>query len=407
MYNKKSLLGLLIIFFTLILVSCDKPECTPGQSSRTEGCDQFKRVNSTVRKGSASAPSLPVFTQSGWHPLNSGEAVSTNSSGMAELNFSGCWPGQLFCFKDSGLTFQVATCDQVTFENTPLACVPNGSIYTNGPCPAEYAINTGSARINKTGTVLSITYLPDKRNVTLVIVLEGSVTVEPVLDVNTAELGRPDNVDTGFFYFTMPDNQLSPIGDLQPRQAYPIPELPPVVAELDIWDWMFNVRERAEVDGIPPENWPPELGGPGDESEPPQPENEVFVNSAGGAFDDPRVQEALLHAVDWPEAAAAVNLEDTRLTGFVGPDAIDLLRDIVHDPDLSWALLAEAGYPNGLGATLFYPPDDPQLARMGKMIVPIIAKAGFDAGLQELNDESEELLARLEEAGEAFIILNR
>ena len=411
MKNKFKSLGLFFFFLTLplLITACDPPNttCTPGAGSRTQGCDEFKRVNSTVYKGLSSQASLPVFSKSGWHPIVSGEAISTNSSGMAELNFSGCWDGQLFVFKDSSLDFQVATCDQVTYENNPLACVPNGAIYTNGPCPGEYTINTGSARITKTGTVLSVTYLPEKHDVTLVVVLEGSVLVEPVAVTDPLEFGRSSDVENGFFYFTMPDDQWTPIGGLEPRQNYPIPELPPVVEELGIREWMFDVRDQAQQDDLLPPEWPADLGGSGSVDQPPEPGSHILVESSGGPFADPRVQDALLRAVSWPEIANVAQQDNLQITGFISGEPVELLPEFPFDPDTSRQLLAEAGYPDGLSTRIFYPPNEPGLERMAKMMSGMLSDGGFDAGMQEMPSNLDELLARLEQTGEGYIILKR
>ncbi len=411
MYKKKTHLVLFLIIFCflpLLLTTCKpktEPDCTPGKSDRTEGCDQFTRVKPFVRYGKASLSSLPIFNQTGWHPFEKDYAVSTSSSGVAEINFSDCWPGRIFCFRNTNFNFRVEKCNNLSGSGTPLGCLAVGQAYTNGPCPAEYTvIYTGSARIIKEGTVFAITYLPDNRDITLLIVLEGRAKIEPAVSFDPTVLDDPDDVPAGMFYFTMPNEQLSPVGGLDPRQAYPIEMLPPVVEELDIWDWMFDVRDQAERDGVLPENWPPELGGSGVG---PGPDNQIFVNSGGGALADTRVQEAMLNAVNWPEVAAASGLDSTQITGFVGGDPIDLLPDAPFDPDLARELLAVAGYPNGVGMTIFYPAGDAELAKTAEIMRQFFAESGFDGTIQEATAEIDTRLAMMEAAGESFIIIER
>lgn len=114
--------------------------------------------------------------------------------------------------------------------------------------------------MTKLGTSFSITALPEDREISLVVVLEGRVMVEPVLSYDPTELGQALDVPGGEFYFTMPDAMLSDVAGLEPRVAHPVDELEPVARELGIVDWMIKVRDRAEEGGVLPDNWPPGLG---------------------------------------------------------------------------------------------------------------------------------------------------
>ena len=382
--------------------------CPVGNSARTEGNDEFRRVNSTIYKGT-SGSSLAAFDCSGWHSLANGDQLSTNNSGQAELNFSSCWDGRFFIFKDSGANFQVETCDKASYNSPSIACVPFGNVYA-GLCAGEFTVSTGSARITKIGTSLSTTYLPEDRLITLVIVFEGRVTVDAVQTIDPLTLASPAiDVGEGQFLFTMPDDQLAQVGGLDPRVAHPIPDLPAVIDELGLLDSVGDIRDKAIEDGVLPRDWPEELGGPADggQIEVP-PDGGVVVTGLGGALADPRVQDAWLTAVDWLPLLENSGLLDTPVFATIDNQPISVQDDLIYDPDRAAMLLAEADYAGGFPVTFLAPAEDEQLLILAETTIDFLNEIGIDAGIQAIpNEELEAVFSEYLQANEAVIRFSR
>jgi len=101
-------------------------------------------------------------------------------------------------------------------------------------------------------------------------------------------------------------------------------------------------------------------------------------------FSDPRVRQAIMHAIDRQA------LIDGAMFGFgtpIGshfaphnPAYVDLTGLYPHDPDRARELLAEAGYPDGFEATFMLPP--PSYARRGgELIQAQLAQVGIEIEL--------------------------
>jgi hypothetical protein len=385
--------------FALVTLTCTPspaPACPSGSSTRTQGCDEFKGWNAQVLKNSSG------FTLAGWHPLTSGDELSSDNTGEAELNLSACWAGRIYIFKNSGGQFRVAQCRRAAYT-TSSSCIPFGTWYV-GACAGEFSLSTGSAKVTKTGTSFSATFLPENREVTLVVVLEGRVSVEPVESFDPTQLGPASDVAEGQFYFTMPDAVLSDIAGLEPRTAHPLEDLPRVADELGILDWMFEVREKADEDGVLPGNWPQELGGQTPSPEPPPPTEGFVVVSDGGVFADPRVQEAVIRGVDWSVAGGG---ED--VTAVVDEQPLNAVDDLAYDPDLALALLEEAGVGEGQPFWIAYPVEDPQLAEAAEAAAEYLRGLGIIAVRTDAVpfDELEEVTGRAIESGRPVVLLIR
>jgi peptide/nickel transport system substrate-binding protein len=105
------------------------------------------------------------------------------------------------------------------------------------------------------------------------------------------------------------------------------------------------------------------------------------LNSAKKPFDDPRVRRALMHAVD------RKTLVEGAYSGFgqpIGsffspnhPAFVDMTSVVPYDPAKAKALLAEAGYGNGLSITI----KTPQMAyasRSAELLSAMLAEAGVE-----------------------------
>lgn len=113
----------------------------------------------------------------------------------------------------------------------------------------------------------------------------------------------------------------------------------------------------------------------------------LSTNNAKAPFDDVRVRKALAHAINRSE------IIDGAMFGFgtpIGthfaphhPAYVDLLANSTYDPDLSKALLKEAGYEAGLTVSLKLPP--PAYARRGgEIIAAQLRDVGIAAEIENL-----------------------
>jgi hypothetical protein len=405
-------IGVLLVACVLAIValSCGPtepppPECPSGGSDRTAGCDEFKRWNAVIRKNGV------AHSASGWHPLAAGDALSADATGEAELNFSDCWDGRLYLFDGSEGEVLVRDCRKAQYDEVSNLCIPNGTLYSS-KCLGEFSVSSGSGTMTKLGTSFSVTALPGDREISLVVVLEGQVRVEAVKSFDPTVLEQATDVSAGEFYFTMPDAILSDVAGLRPRTRHSVSDLWPVARELGIEDWMVKVRGRAEEDGVLPNNWPPELGGPGGEQGPgpvtPPDENGYMVTSGGGALNDPRVQEAMYRAVDWQTAGPAGSPSGGTATVFIGDKPVDAVKDLAQDPEMSKALLDEAGYAGDQLVVVLFPVEDQPLEKVAYLVARDLGMLGIEAVVEEVpGGELKTVMAVRMEAGEPVIVVSR
>ena len=380
MKPKWLLTGLVLVLIALILtvITCTPTAevCPEGETLRRKGCDQFKKWDPRVYKNGLE------HTASDWYSLDDGDTLTTNRNGRAELNLSDCYPGAIFIFKDSGFNFHVEKCPQ----GGSGYCIPFGQLYV-GACADEIdVVWTGSARIIKTSTTYAVTYLPDYLHVTLVVVLNGQVEVQPMREREGLVLGDPIVVSEADFVFTMPDDTLTDIGGFMPRESYDLTELPRVVYALGIEDWMWAVGDQAEQDDVQPEIWPEEFGGPPsqkpDETPPPDegPVNGVVI-MGGGPLEFPFAQEGMLRMVGWREVWLSGDWNLESAVGFIAEEPVDLLNDVPYDPQEGWSYLEEMGYEADQELTILYPAEDDRLDQVAELIAMYLNDADIKAEL--------------------------
>jgi hypothetical protein len=390
--------------------------CVDGAAVRTKGCDEFTRISNTVtqsRNGSTHSCTGP------WCQLEDKDELAVNSTGQAELHFTACGEGRLFLFQTSSSAVQVSSCTKADFGTPAVVCVKNGALYAD-QCAGEFDPVSGSAKIKKTGSSYLITYQPEKGEVTVVIVAEGSVQLEPVLSYDPTQLGEPIEVVGGEFIFTMPDDLLREIGGLRPRDKYPLEMLPPVVFELGLQDWVFGAARIAREKQYLPPSWPRDLGGdfvPGEPpvqppAEPPQPppgepsaEQPVgmVLTADGGELANPELQLAVYQAIDWTALSASNLPARVSLAG----EIVDPIERAPFNPKKSAEMLRSL-YPNGLVLLLTFPAEDPELEGAARVVADYLAKAGLQ--IEVSPTPSSDLMPRLKtvlSAGEPVIYLMR
>jgi hypothetical protein len=372
--------------------------CVDGAGARSEGCDEFARESAIVRKNGV------IQGDNDWHPLATNDTLVTDDNGEAELNFSDCWPGQLWLFGNTVTEIGVRDCRKSEFDEISNLCVPDGTLFS-GKCLGEFSVSTASVRLTKLGSSFTVTALPGNRDISLVVVLEGAVKVEPVLSFDPTRLGEGSDVVGGEFYFTMPDAMLSDVAGFPPRRLHSVSDLYPVVRELGIEPWIGIVGERAESLGVLPDNWPRELVGPG-VTVPPEPG--WVVSMGGGELNDTRIQEALVRAVDWSSALKQVADGVGTVTAQIGDKPVDVIKQLPYDPELSKALLDEAGY-RQQGVTVMFPTGDEQLGEAAKWVMEYLGGMGIEVVLKEgPGDELGRLITSVRAtSGRPVMILSR
>ena len=113
----------------------------------------------------------------------------------------------------------------------------------------------------------------------------------------------------------------------------------------------------------------------------------LSTNNKMPPFDNPKVREALAHAID------RQSIIDGAMFGYgtpIGthfaphnPAYVDLTAMSSYDPEKAKALLAEAGFPDGFETTLFLPP--PSYARRGgEIIASQLAQVGIKAEITNI-----------------------
>ncbi|MGC9399580.1 MAG: hypothetical protein ACP5HM_10650 [Anaerolineae bacterium] len=350
------ILALVGVGLFLLVKACSGPDgpfptCPTGEAERTEGCDEFTVLASTVEKEGQ------AWEQKGWYPLSEGETLSVDNMGEAELNFSECWPGHMYAFQRSNGDFRVNRCGKFASESGSVWCL-SGFWYVS--CKGEYTLLTGSAQIEKRGTTFWVMYRPEEQ-LTLVTVLEGEVEIRPVKRYPST-LGAPTRLTAGSFYFTMPDVQLYDVGGLAPRMDHPNASLGRVVSALKAEAWFEVAQERAKTEGVPI----PSLTVPGGDEEKTQGEARrgYTITAWGDVFEDPAFQKAALQAVDW----AATTFAGEPITARIGNTEVDVLTEITYDPDRAQAFLEEQGYTALPTVRVFYPQGDEELLEVAGIV---------------------------------------
>jgi hypothetical protein len=334
--------------------SCNDGTPTPPK-------DQVLRLTPVVWAGSP-ATNPPLLDHYNWTSLSAGDAIKTDEAGQAEIQLDGC-SGSLYVFKDG--VIQVSTCLEEEQASGLATCVQVGTGYFNVECTSRFTVDTPSSRITVLGTAFSVTYVPE-RQLTLVIVFEGGVTVQPVIDFDTGKLAPESiRVDSGEFLYTEPG--------LETPKPLPFEELPPLVQELGIHPWIDDIEQRAERDRLLPQTWPFRRA--------------VVLLTEGGAFEDPTVQRAVLAAVDKEAVlAGAFPGQEVRFRSALGREEIDA-RQIPYDPEMARASLEEAGYARGVPVFLLFSEGDESLTRMAEGMSKYLAEAGFEVELVPVAEE--------------------
>lgn len=357
-------------------VGCNGDTTVPPQ-------DEVLRLTPVVWAGSPPT-NPPLLDHNNWESIATGDVVRTDDAGQAEMRLVGC-SGSLYVFKDGAI--QVATCLEEEQASGLATCVQIGTAWFNVDCTSRFIVDTPGSRITITGTAFSVTYMPERR-LTLVVVFDGAVTVQPVVDFGTGDLAPEGiRVASGEFLATRPG--------VEPVEPRPFEALPPLVAELGIRDWIEDIERRAESEDILRPSWPFR-------------EASVTLLTAGGALEDPTVQRAVLTAID-KERLLGRAFPDQEVVFLAELDEQEVdARQIPYDPELAQAILEEAGYGRGTTAVLLFPAGDQSLGRMAEAIAESVTQVGVATKPAPVPaGDLQAQAATMREAGEPVMWLER
>jgi hypothetical protein len=303
---------------------------------------------------------VPQTACQGWCQLVEGDILETDNTGQAELNFSDCWPGRLFLYQISVAQALVNACTKADYcpggvcNNPPAMCVNNGAVYAD-KCASEFNPVTGSTRIEKTGSSYLMTYQKDAGDVTTVMVMDGVVRLRPVTQFDPVRLGEAVDVQGGQFLFTMPDESLREVGGLEPRTVQSMEQLPQVVQELGLQDWVIEAARMAEEGGDLPANWPAELSGRG-----------AVVRTGGGSLSTREAQVWTYGSIDWTN----LPVSDLPITLFVQGEPVDS-TEFPYSPIRTFGILIGEGV-----VQLIFPADDGELEETAAVIANYLGQSG-------------------------------
>lgn len=115
----------------------------------------------------------------------------------------------------------------------------------------------------------------------------------------------------------------------------------------------------------------------------------LSTNNKSEALSKLKVRQAIAHAINRQE------IIDGAMFGYgtpIGshfaphhPDYVDLTDTYPYDPEKSKALLAEAGYPDGLALSLKLPPVDDYARKGGQIVASQLEKAGFKITIENVD----------------------
>jgi hypothetical protein len=224
----------------------------PGPTQQAAKGAKIALVNSTVflRARNKNAPEVLSADE---RDLQTGDIISTDETGEAALSFGDCM--KIYIYQHSG--FAKGSCPKFDAQLGNTYCAVEGtSAYKD--CSTNLTTQSDSAVVTLVGTWASHTYLPD-RQLSVLLVFEGSANARPVTDTRENTLGNTTRVPALHFWFTAPNDRLKELAalniGLEPRRAYPFERLPDLLARADLRnERLESVAEQAIKDGAAPES---------------------------------------------------------------------------------------------------------------------------------------------------------
>ncbi len=259
-YPIRSML-LCLMVFAILALGCrgcpPKPpppnangDASPGPSAKPSpkgpSDSTVRRVGANVMAGE-NAP-LPVLTDDEAHDLAPGTKVNTDPQGEARLELAGC--DSVYLFQLSKMSY--APCSKSDSISSGVSCMEGGTAVYNSECAGriEQIIQTPTQSITPRGTWFSVTYLPEQQ-LTITVVLKGSVEVRPVIDIENRTLGEPITIDAGQYSMTMPDARANQ-EDYDTTHLRQPKNIRDSLSEVNKYlkPWLDRIRKHAEEDKV-------------------------------------------------------------------------------------------------------------------------------------------------------------
>ena len=384
---------LLLLILALLLAACDPATSEPPPPTDLltptppEPDHRVRRLSPQVNAGPPPTP--PALINNDWLGLFSGDVITTDSDGEAELQLASC-TGSIYVFTNSAI--RASACPESELTSGLSTCSANGTGYFNIECTDEFIVDTAAAQVLVTGTTFAVTHLREN-DLTLVIALEGSVQIRPVVEPETKELGASLALQGGEFLYTTPGENSREIDGISARSPRPIEEIGPLVNQFGLQKWMAQVEARAERDDLLPANWPLEDGEVvfQEETTESSSDNPVGLPPSGsismaflyGAFEDERVKSALVFGLN-KDFALRIAYPNENPQIFANLDGnLVQINSIEYSPERALEILAESGYADGItDLVIFIPNSENSLVPFAEAFVSNLADIGIGARIQ-------------------------
>ncbi|HHB91484.1 MAG TPA: hypothetical protein ENK60_09275 [Anaerolineae bacterium] len=327
----------------------------------------LQRLTPEVSMGK-DASSLQPLTSATPSPVSRGMVITTNDTGEGVLR--GALASNETCtihiFFDTSL--RVSACSRaMQHGGATVTCQEEGTAVYQG-CVANLQ-QTPSGMVQIVGSWVVISYQPEME-LTLVSVLEGEAQVRAVIDPETAQVSETwKTIPAGHMWYTTPGETSLQIGDLPPREALSLNELPTIVEAAKLTPWYDRVRDEAIEEGVAPEDW----------------QTPIEIQGGGGPLTDPAIGRAVMMSIDWEDILGRISL-------FPGPAPVSLpdlpgrtTADFPYNPDRAQALLKTAGAAGPIG--FYVVMEDGAYMRAASRLEAFLAKVDIFVGIIPIDPE--------------------
>jgi uncharacterized protein YraI len=218
-----------------------------GQTTSSAANANFAVRRELVSVSAGPQYPLPELTDNSFHGFSVGDLVTTDTAGEALVQSqSGGKQCNIYVFQDTELMQR--PCSKSVRGNAFVCQTKGGASYRDCGGHLEL-IDTPVAAFKLIGTWVTVVYLPDRRE-SIIMVLDGTVEAQPVVDFDARTLGAAVTVPSGYFWFTDPGTTGSVVRGLAPRTPHPLDSLPPIIEELGLAPWIQRTRPHAEQDVV-------------------------------------------------------------------------------------------------------------------------------------------------------------
>jgi len=244
----------LVVLFVLIIFIFVRPGSrNPSGTSTVDTQPQFtiQRLAPAVFMGEADP--LPEVTANDAQPFPLNFLATTGQDGEAVIkgNVEGT-SCSIFIFFNTRL--ERSACNKAASAGNATCLEEGSAVFEN--CH-DHLVQTAAGEVKLLGTWASVTYLPDQK-LTLLAVTEGETSVQPVVDDTNQTLGGPVTVGAGEYYYSAPDQEMNPVAGAPPRQAIPLDEISPLLAQYpQAAGWFAKAMERSKEYGVNPAQFIP------------------------------------------------------------------------------------------------------------------------------------------------------